>query len=631
MQNMPTDPSVDDHVDVEIADCLAPETPRSFFLYAGAGSGKTRSLVNAVRHGMTRRRRELALRGQQLAVITFTNAAATEISSRLEFDPLVRVSTIHSFAWDLIREFQEDIRHCVEREVRATISELESQSSKAGSKKETDRVHRLQRARDRISTLDEVRRFTYNAAGENHGREALNHSQVISLTADLLNTKPLLGRSLITRHPILFIDESQDTNKALLDALMLVAAKHDGEFILGLFGDTMQRIYTDGKADIGESVPDTWATPVKVMNHRSPERVVRLSNRIRADVDDHPQEARADRGKGIVRLFIASSTSDVETVESVVAQQMAVITHDPEWSTATNPDAGPTVGQAVKRLILEHHMAAQRLGFAELFSALSSLEAERTSLLDGSISGLQVFLKQIGPLVEAHSSNDKFRVARIVRENSPLMATRVLESASQQAGTHRETLRNCQVAVDKLTRLWNANATPTLRTIATVLNETGLFVLAPAVQTAVEIGQPLGGDDTVTPEIAAWQAALDVPFTDLINYGTYINGASPFATHHGVKGLEFPRVMVVISDFEARGFMFSYEKLLGVKPLTKADTDNQVAGKDTSLDRTRRLMYVTCSRAMQSLAIVAYTKDPGTVHAFAVDNEWFGADEIVLI
>lgn len=73
------------------------------------------------------------------------------------------------------------------------------------------------------------------------------------------------------------------------------------------------------------------------------------------------------------------------------------------------------------------------------------------------------------------------------------------------------------------------------------------------------------------------------------------------------------------------------DQLLGAKSLTKADTDNQSAGKDSSLDRTRRLMYVTCSRATQSLAIVAYTVEPAAVHAFAVDNGWFEADEIVLL
>ena len=625
---MTSDPSVDDHVDAEIAGCLDPQAPRSFFLYAGAGSGKTGSLVNAVRHSMSSRGRELALRGQQIAVITFTNAAADEISSRLGFDPLVRVSTIHSFAWDLIQEFQEDIRDWVKDDLEATITELESQSSRPGTKKETNRLYRLERTRDRLPRLDQVRRFTYDPAGENRGREALNHSQVISLTANFLTTKPMLGQILVTRHPILLIDESQDTKKELLEAFMFVAAKRQGEFVLGLFGDTMQRIYNDGKTDIEESVPATWATPVKVMNHRSPERIVRLSNRIRSNVDDLLQEARADRGDGIARLFIATSDSNVETVEAAVAQQMATVTQDLAWSTPTSSDIGTTTdGPAVKRLILEHHMAAQRLGFQGLFAALNSLESDNTSLLDGSIPGLQVFLKQVSPLIEAHAQKDKFRVARIVREHSPLMAKQVLEEASQQEGTLRQILDECQVAVDQLTGLWDANTTPTLGAVASVLETSRLFPLASPLRAALATAEPDASDDETT----AWQACLAASFSELNNYGAYINGSSPFATHQGVKGLEFPRVMVVISDPEAHGFMFSYEKLLGAKPLTKADTDNQIAGKDTSLDRTRRLMYVTCSRATQSLAVVAYTYDPDAVRSFAISNEWFDANEIVMI
>ena len=40
--------AVDEAVDKEIYQCLNLSNPKSFFLYAGAGSGKTRSLVNAV-------------------------------------------------------------------------------------------------------------------------------------------------------------------------------------------------------------------------------------------------------------------------------------------------------------------------------------------------------------------------------------------------------------------------------------------------------------------------------------------------------------------------------------------------------------------------------------------------------
>jgi DNA helicase-2/ATP-dependent DNA helicase PcrA len=121
---------------------------------------------------------------------------------------------------------------------------------------------------------------------------------------------------------------------------------------------------------------------------------------------------------------------------------------------------------------------------------------------------------------------------------------------------------------------------------------------------------------------------LEVPFEQVTEYAYYVQGTSPYTTHQGVKGLEFPRVMVIISDEEARGFMFSYEKLLGAKAPTASDRKNQQEGLDTSIDRTRRLFYVTCSRAEESLAIVAHTSSPDSVHDSALRRGWFSPDEI---
>lgn len=43
-----SDDHVDDHVDDEIRNCFMSEPPKSFFMFAGAGSGKTRSLINTL-------------------------------------------------------------------------------------------------------------------------------------------------------------------------------------------------------------------------------------------------------------------------------------------------------------------------------------------------------------------------------------------------------------------------------------------------------------------------------------------------------------------------------------------------------------------------------------------------------
>lgn len=62
----------------------------------------TQKQPNIIRHG------HLLLQGRRIAVITYTNAARDEIARRLQNGALVEVSTIHSFAWALIKGCTED-------------------------------------------------------------------------------------------------------------------------------------------------------------------------------------------------------------------------------------------------------------------------------------------------------------------------------------------------------------------------------------------------------------------------------------------------------------------------------------------------------------------------------------------
>jgi DNA helicase-2/ATP-dependent DNA helicase PcrA len=64
---------IDIDVDIEIRNCLNLQAPKSFFLFAGAGSGKTRSLVGALKFIQEKNSKELRLHGQRVAVITYTN------------------------------------------------------------------------------------------------------------------------------------------------------------------------------------------------------------------------------------------------------------------------------------------------------------------------------------------------------------------------------------------------------------------------------------------------------------------------------------------------------------------------------------------------------------------------------
>lgn len=625
------DNNIDDCVDAEIRTCLNLDDPTSFFLFAGAGSGKTGSLVKALKHISADSGERLRLYNQKVGVITYTNSACDEIKTRLKFDPLIEVSTIHSFVWSLIDGFHTDIREWLRKNLIDEIGTLNAEQVKgrAGTKTAKDREKSISKKQQRLANLDQVRIFTYNPNGENLGRDSLNHAEVIKIGVYFLTNKPLMQRILANKFPILLIDESQDTNKHLMEAMLSVQEKQSHCFCLGLLGDTMQRIYSDGKIDLGINLPKSWKTPVKRMNHRCPHRGIRLINKIRSAVDTQTQRGRTDKPEGFVRLFVLpNDTPNKQAAESAVTQRMGELTNDLSWFG----DA-----KKVKTLILEHHMAAGRMGFLEMFKPLYGVDKLKTGLLNGTLSGLRLFSEQLLPLIEAKQQGNEFAAAAIVRKFSPLLHPFNL---AQLGGKQPEGLQKVREAVEALMMLWSNNAKPRFLDVLRCVNQSGLFEiphgLYPIASRSVT-EQQNAENDIPTPqsedrniELDAWDQFMQTPFEQIKPYADYINGVADFGTHQGVKGLEFPRVMVVMDDEEAGGFLFSYEKLFGVKDKTKTDLKNEQDGNETGIDRTRRLFYVTCSRAEKSLAIVAYSANPQKVRDHVIREGWFDEHEVEL-
>jgi DNA helicase-2/ATP-dependent DNA helicase PcrA len=614
------DNHVDDHVDEEIQTCLDLDKPVSFFLFAGAGSGKTRSLVTALVGVRSRFHGRLRMRGQRIGVITYTNAACDEIKNRIESDALIEVSTIHSFLWSLINGFNADIRKWLHTELQNQIADLEERQRKGrGGKAASDREESIKAKQKRLGALPHVGRFTYNPSGDNRGRDSLNHSEVVKIGSDFLMNKPVMQQLLISRFPILLIDESQDTNKLLIEAILKLQQTHKDKFCLGLFGDTMQRIYGDGKDDLGRSLPVDWAKPAKKMNHRSPRRVIRLINRIRSAVDDQEQTARTDSEEGTIRLFVLpGSIGDKAAAELNILREMADVTGDPLWESPLD----------VKTLILEHHMAARRMGFLEMFQPLYEVENLQTGLRDGSLAGLRFFSHLVLPTVAAKARGDEFALAATMRSTSPLLSGAALIAAGAD---QRAQIRLARRAVDELAKLCS-NGNPQFMEVLQNVASMGMFEIPECLQhfAHADGNNPSECRDVESGEedANAWGRFLSTPFRQIESYDLYVRGLAPFETHQGVKGREFPRVMVVMDDAEARGFMFSYEKLFAAKEKTKTDIENEREGKDSSIARTRRLFYVTCSRARQSLAIVAYSADPSKVCEHVLREEWLEDHEI---
>lgn len=625
MPNQNENNNIDNQVDDTIFECLNLDNPKSFFLFAGAGSGKTRSLVNVLTRLQDEKGARLHLNSKKVAVITYTNAACDEIKHRLGHNTLFLVSTIHSFAWELIKSFQQDIKQWLEINLKVEILDLEKQESKgrAGTKASIDRIRKIASKKDRLESLKNIKKFTYNPNGDNRSRVSLNHTEVIEISASFLSTKELMQNIFIKKYPILLIDESQDTNKLLMDAFFDVQKKNSTSFSLALFGDTMQRIYTDGKTDLGKNIPVDWKKPEKKMNHRCPKRVIKLINKIRSGIDNQVQIPRTEKEEGIVRLFIVPyNVSNKVEIENKIIQEMAQITSDGLWNT-----------EDIKTLTLEHHMAAKRMGFLDLFQPLYNNEILKTSFLNGTLPSMQLFTKMILPLIKAKEASDEFSVSRIIRKFSPLLDSKLLQKSDNQL----ENIKLINRHINELYSLWKNENDPRIIDVLQHVAKSKLFSIPEMLNSiahrtkreqriAEEDESVIDGDDLID----TWDKALSGRFSQIESYDEYFSEYSKFGTHQGVKGLEFPRVMLIIDDEEARGFLFSYEKLFGVKELTKIDINNQSDGRDTSLDRTRRLFYVACSRAEDSLAIVAYTGNQELLKNHVISESWFEEEEIII-
>ncbi|AMP06133.1 UvrD-helicase domain-containing protein [Collimonas pratensis] len=617
----------DDPIDEKIYGYLNFAKPESFMLLAGAGSGKTKTLVAVLEAIKQEHASRLALDGQRVAIITYTNAACEEIKDRLKRDPAFSVSTIHSFSWELIKSFTPDIRAWLREKFVADIAKLDIDIGRARDL-EGVTARRNIRSREgkkkRLESLDTVLSFSYTPNSISTEVGSVHHSEVVGLAAYFLANEPLMGRILVNQFPILLIDETQDTNAALLDALIAVQAANSKNFSIGLFGDMMQQIFGGGKTDLVETLPVTWLRPEKKINYRCPRRVITLINKIRLLDDPHQQHPGPDCIEGAAILFIASSDSakSKAEVEAIARQEMVDRTNDAGWESKLK----------VKTLTLEHHMAAVRGGFDDFLVPFLGIDHLKDAALSGDSKEIKFIRHVFLPLIIAIKSGDDFATAKVVRDHSPLLKPAHLRGHADPIGE----IRAANIVVEHVATALAKNPECSIISVLKII-EAGNLLTIPDDFLPYLIDKPKGPEEGVedneleSAESKAWDSALSAAVGQAERYVDYISDSSNYDTHQGVKGLQYERVMVVLDDAQARGSGFSYEKLLGAKALSADDLKNEREGKDTAVKKSRRLLYVTCSRAQKSLAVVAYSKDPQAIKDYVVKSKWFEVDEVVSI
>ncbi|ELW83798.1 MULTISPECIES: UvrD-helicase domain-containing protein [Acinetobacter] len=602
-----------------IFDYISSSPPQSFVLYAGAGAGKTHTLHQTLKKIKENILLSLSRENKKLAVITYTNAACDEIKERINFDSNFFVSTIHSFAWSLISPFTKEIKQIIRENLQDTISDEEealSKSKNLQNKTSLGRQERIAKSLKRLSTLDSTKRFSYNPNSSNVEESSLEHSEVIDIFSRLLIEKKSFKRILVNKYPILFLDEAQDTYEKVIDALVQTQVEFHNQFVMGLFGDNMQRIFTNNKKDLDTFAPEDWRRPQKVENWRCPKRVVTLINKVRFDADKFQQESKVNHD-GFVRCLIVDTNKpnlNKLLVEDEICKTMREITNDDKWN----------IRSEIKTLILEHHMAATRSGFHVFYKSLYDDSALRNKLSTADTQSLRFLVGIFCEFINSIMSKNDFGIIKVLRTSSDIFRNfSIIENQLDYLKSIR----------DKKNKLFNLlmDGNNSIKIILTYIYEHNLLNIPPLLLQALILDIHGLDEDEISSELLAYSQALDAPIDQLFKYASYIDGSSAFDTHQGVKGLQFERVMAILDDDEAGGFLFDYEKFLGIKDLSVTDIKNESLGLDSALSRTRRLFYVICSRSEKSLAVVCYTKNPNLLKEKLIQKEWFEQEEIILL
>jgi DNA helicase II / ATP-dependent DNA helicase PcrA len=556
---------------IRIQSCI--DEGQSFLVEAGAGAGKTYSLVDALRYLVEKRGSELLRRHQRIACISYTNVAADEVETRTDRHPTIQSSTIHAFCWSVIRDFQPFLR----KELPSLLNWPE-RLAEVGGIGERSIDYDLGHPKVEDKTV------------------LLHHNDILVLTAKLLGQNKF--RNILTsRFPIVFIDEYQDTDKDFTEALKSHLLSGNNPLV-GFFGDHWQKIYGTG---CGKMEHPNLKVIEKNANFRSVPVIVECLNHMRPEL---PQKVEDPTAKGSVVVCHTNDWPGVRRtgqhwdgdlpVEAAHAHLDALRKRlaDEGW------DFSP---QETKILMLTHRALAAEQGY----DAFEDVFEYNDSYIKKEDPHIAFFCDTLEPICAAYEKKQFGEMFAVLGDRVPAIRRRPDKLKWTQD-------------MDKLLALRSKG---TIGVVIDHLRHTKHPRLSEAIGRKEKELERFGPNptDEEPPSITRLRRLRQISYQEIIALDRFIDEETPFATKHGVKGAEFENVLVVFG----RGWnQYNFNQFLE----WACDPDHIPENRRDAYERNRNLFYVTCSRPRRRLALLFTQKL--TTAAMATLSNWFGGGTI---
>jgi DNA helicase-2/ATP-dependent DNA helicase PcrA len=583
------------------------EENKSYVLEAGAGSGKTYTLIQTINHVLETKGESIKLNNQKIVCITYTNVAKNEIIERLENNPLVIVSTIHEFLWDCIKRFNKQL--IIELDLLNEAMLIDKPDKfKTGLK-------------DRIKT--EVK---YDDSGyRNFEQGSLHQDDVITLSLQMFKNYTALTHILGQKYPYIFIDEYQDTAIETVDAIVNhLLERNKTKLLVGFYGDSYQKIYDEGIGSLQSYIDENKLELVtKDDNYRSSENVVNLLNNIRDNITQTIPESKESL-EGSVQ-FINCTNEEKQKKELVIAYKERI-------TPKKNSDYDSTVSSLEmkgwdfsesgndKILIIANSKVAERAGFGNLYKIYSKRFYDpKPELLKRENHFASYFF---GSKDKKTSRERETGIEHLVSFWEDKNYNRVIKYLKQQGILSTLTKHSDKQEIEKkLKELTTLRTTGTVQDVLIFCQENKLSLPSRKLQTFIKnlsIDVATITDEEVLKRVTKnkifYEALMLTNYNEMICAFKHIQEQTSYSTKHGTKGEEYRNVLVVIDDTSWVA-KYNFEKFFN-------DTDD----KENRKLRTKNLFYVSCSRAQENLVVLALSQM--NVSAMNKITEWFGDKNI---
>lgn len=543
----------------------------SFVFEAGAGAGKTYSLIAALRYILKDRTRKLQRTHQQVACVTYTTVARDKIIAQTDGNSAIYCETTHAFAWMLVSPFQKRLRELVR-----TLPGW------------ADRVEELDAAN--ITTVG----YALGRRSIEEGTANLHHDDIFPVFIELMQSAKFRN-AVSSRFPLILVDEYQDTNAELVECLknQFIGKPHAPQF--GFFGDHWQKIYGDG---CGSITHDALKRIDKKANFRSAKPIVDSLNLIRPELAQAVEDPAAPgevhvfhtNGWGGRRLTANHWQGDLPEAEAARALRNVRA----ELESAGWDFAGDT-----KVLMLTHRALATEMGY----SSMRTVFRFNDSFTRKANEVIAYFHEHLEPAARAYLAKQFGKMFEAIDAERPVM-----KGPTDKARW-----------ADAMRRLCALRETGTVGDVIAHLSSTGLPILSDAVvRQERALADALAGGEPLTRRVEELHKLHAVSYQEIIALCEYLDGHSPFETKHGVKGDQFENVLVVFG----RGWN-DYDFNLYLK---MAGNPGLIGTRAADYERYRNLFYVAISRPKRRLALVfTHLLEPG---AMATLSRWFAGHPI---